>query len=234
MFTIKTLRKVKFAGKTIFSIEDIFARIESGQKRFRINNKIVVKLDTKYLKRLYMLYKISGKNEIRCPFCGIKASHFRLVQDIAQTNTTNYYLHLYGFSKTKNKTVYMPFNIDHILPISKGGPNSISNFQATCHTCNLNKGAAIQTNDIETIIKNNKQRQFEFLKTNIAEELIQSFLKHSSKQIKSQETIQKINIVKAALSSLLTSDKNFHETFLESIVQEIEKFKITKTKIQII
>ena len=233
MFTIKTLSKVKFAGKTIFSIEDIFARIEAGQKRFRINNKIVIKLDSKYLKRLYMLYKISGKNEIRCPFCGTKASHFRLVQDIAQTNATNYYFHLYGFSKTKNKTVYMPFNIDHILPKSKGGQNIISNFQATCHTCNFNKGAAIQTN-IETIIKNNKQQQFEFLKTNIAEEFIKSFLKHSSKQLKSQETIQKINIVKSALSSLLESDKNFHENFLESIVQEIEKTNLTKTKIKII
>ena len=103
MFKVKTLSKVKFIGKTVFSIDDIFARIEAGQKRLRINNKIVVNLNLKYLKRLYMLYKISGKNEIRCPFCGTKASHFRLVQDIAQTNAVNYYFHLYGFVKTKNK-----------------------------------------------------------------------------------------------------------------------------------
>lgn len=223
MFTIQTLCKAKFAGKTIFSIEDIFARIKAGQKRFRINDKIVVKLDSKYLKRLYMLYKISGKNEIRCPLCGTKASHFRLVQDIAQPNAVNYYLHLYGFYKTKNKTVYMPFNIDHILPRSKGGWNIISNFQATCHTCNIKKGANVETN-----IEDMKQQQFEFLKANAAEGFIQSFLKHSSKKIKSQEVIQKINIVKSALSSLLESDRNFHESFLKSIVQEIEKTNIIK------
>lgn len=223
MFTIRTLCKAKFAGKTIFSIEDIFARIKAGQKRFRINDKIVVKLDSKYLKRLYMLYKISGKNEIRCPFCGTKASHFRLVQDIAQTNATNYYFHLYGFSKTKNGTVYMPFNIDHILPKSKGGWNIISNFQATCHTCNIKKGANIETN-----IEDMQQQQFEFLKANAAEGFFQSFLKHSSKKIKSQEVIQKINIVKSALCSLLASDKNFREDLLKSIVQEMEKTNITK------
>ncbi len=161
MFTIRTLCKAKFVGKTIFSIEDIFARIKAGQKRFRINDKIVVKLDLKYLKRLYMLYKISGKNEIRCPFCGTKASHFRLVRDIAQTNAVNYYFHLYGFSKTKNKTVYMPFNIDHILPKLKGGGNVISNLQATCLACNTKKGANIDTN-----IEDLKQQQFEFLKAN--------------------------------------------------------------------
>jgi hypothetical protein len=227
MFKVKTLSKVKFVGKTIFSIDDIFARIEAGQKRLRINNKIVVNLNLKYLKRLYMLYKISGKNEIRCPFCGTKASHFRLVQDIAQTNAVNYYFHLYGFVKTKNKTVYMPFNIDHILPKSKGGQDIVSNFQVTCHTCNTNKGDVIQTN-IETIIENNKQQQFEFLKTNTAEKLIQTFLKHSSKQLKSQDTIQKISIVKSALNSLIESDKNFHEIFLNSIIKELEKNKKIK------
>lgn len=224
MFTIQTLCKAKFAAKTIFSIEDIFARIKAGHKRFRINNKIVAKLDSKYLKRLYMLYKISGKNEIRCPFCGTKASHFRLVQDITQANNTvNYRFHLYGFVKTKDGTVYMPFNIDHILPKIKGGWNVISNFQATCVACNTKKGANIDTN-----IEGLKQQHFEFLKANAAERFIKSFLKYSSKKIKSQEIVQQINVVKSALSSLLESDKNFHESFLKSIVQEIEKTNIVK------
>lgn len=223
MFTIKTLRKGKFAGKTIFPIEDIFAHIKAGHKRIKINDKISVNIDLKYLKRLYMLYKISGKNEIRCPFCGTKASHFRLVRDMSQTNAVNYHFHLYGFVKTKDGTVYMPFNIDHILPKSKGGWNIISNFQATCVACNTKKGA-----NIETSIEDLKQRQFEFLKNNAAEGFIQSFLKHSSKKIKSPGIIQRINIVKSALSSLLESDENFREDLLKSIVHEIEKTNITK------
>ena len=177
----------------------------------------------KYLKRLYMLYKISGKNEIRCPFCGTKASHFRLVRDMSQTNAVNYHFHLYGFVKTKDGTVYMPFNIDHILPKSKGGWNIISNFQATCVACNTKKGA-----NIGTSIEDLKQRQFEFLKNNAAEGFIQSFLKHSSKKIKSPDIIQRINIVKSALSSLLESDENFREDLLKSIVQEMEKTNIVK------
>mgnify|MGYP003293573572 CR=1 FL=1 len=47
MFTIRTLRKVKFAGKTIFPIEDIFAHIKAGHKRIKINDKISVNIDLK-------------------------------------------------------------------------------------------------------------------------------------------------------------------------------------------
>jgi len=45
--------------------------------------------------------------------------------------------------------------IDHILPVAKGGTNDIDNLQTLCHDCNINKGAIIEDND-EIEIKENE------------------------------------------------------------------------------
>lgn len=32
---------------------------------------------------------------------------------------------------------------DHIIPVSKGGPDTLANSQAACENCNLKKGASV-------------------------------------------------------------------------------------------
>jgi len=39
---------------------------------------------------------------------------------------------------------YVPFHIDHIIPVSKGGNNKEGNLQVICRTCNNKKGAKWQ------------------------------------------------------------------------------------------
>lgn len=41
---------------------------------------------------------------------------------------------------------YVSLEIDHIIPISKGGKSTYDNLQTLCHQCNVEKGDSISNN----------------------------------------------------------------------------------------
>ena len=90
----------------------------------------------KYAYKTYMKF-----GEIRCPICKTKASHFRLMKGNCLL------AFCFRKSKLKNTTYYTYFNIDHIVPKSKGGSNAEKNKQYSCLICNSLKANFINAKD---------------------------------------------------------------------------------------
>ncbi|MGF1601341.1 MAG: HNH endonuclease [Thermosynechococcaceae cyanobacterium] len=41
--------------------------------------------------------------------------------------------------------LHLPLEVDHIIPLAKGGMNDLSNLQTLCQPCNRHKSARIDT-----------------------------------------------------------------------------------------
>lgn len=91
----------------------------------------------------YVLFKSKG---LRCVKCGKKAKKCYLV-----TNEDNPKRAHFEFMIDDNTMLTK----DHIIPKSKGGKNSISNYQPMCNKCNLEKADKIE--------KTKKQSKFYFI-----------------------------------------------------------------------
>lgn len=72
------------------------------------------------------------KRSIVCVGCGMVGAHFWVERNGGKT----YHLNMYGFDKFGKETL---MTRDHIIPKSKGGPNSLKNMQTMCCRCNCKK-----------------------------------------------------------------------------------------------
>ena len=81
-------------------------------------------------------YQTFVKSGLVCVSCGLKASFFakeKLLKD------NRYHLNLYGLKDDQE----VLFTKDHIFPKSKGGSDSLDNFQTMCSPCNSLKSDKI-------------------------------------------------------------------------------------------
>lgn len=101
-------QNVKFDGKTKIIIDEHPIKISSA--------------------RIHAFYT----HGIFCAHCGIKGSFF--VKERIKSNPNDpYHLNLYAIDNDGEEVLMTK---DHIIPVSKGGRNHISNYQPMCFPCN--------------------------------------------------------------------------------------------------
>lgn len=82
------------------------------------------------------------KKGLICNFCGIKASYFAIERNKSafsdpSSKHCNPHINAYHLKDTGEEVL---MTIDHIIPLSKNGRNTIDNVQVLCYPCNNKKG----------------------------------------------------------------------------------------------
>lgn len=130
------------ANDKIYTIEEIHALFKKWQEQdvFKPNPARHKKYfyDTfdgfpvKTYSQRYALFLTSTK----CAECGLEANCYILERS---KDASTYHFNLYY--KDNDKEVL--FTKDHIIPASKGGHNTLNNYQTMCSPCNYRKGAKL-------------------------------------------------------------------------------------------
>lgn len=81
-------------------------------------------------------YQTFVKSGLACVSCGLVASYFAKE---TLTKNNRFHLNLYGIKDNQE----VLFTKDHIFPKSKGGTDSLDNFQTMCSPCNALKSDKI-------------------------------------------------------------------------------------------
>jgi 5-methylcytosine-specific restriction endonuclease McrA len=117
--------------KSIHEINDVFNVVKpvldiSGSKEY-------VELDGDMIKGNSQRYQVFFHKGITCVKCGLRGRYFAKEK---YTNSKRYHLNLYAIDET-GKEVLM--TKDHIVPKSKGGKDTLENYQCMCSRCNQEK-----------------------------------------------------------------------------------------------
>lgn len=75
------------------------------------------------------------QKELVCNHCGIQAFLFAVERNIKQSSWYNF--NLYGIDASGDEVLMTK---DHIIPLAKGGSNTLDNIQILCYPCNIRKG----------------------------------------------------------------------------------------------
>jgi 5-methylcytosine-specific restriction endonuclease McrA len=115
----------------IYDMDDIMPLIGKHDKvSFETKRgKFVARLNSLKLR----VFKEKGHKCVACPLTG---SHF-VLERLSNTPPGIAYLNLYAPSGNNNLTL---MTRDHIIPVSKGGKDTMENSQTMCFPCNLEKG----------------------------------------------------------------------------------------------
>lgn len=71
-----------------------------------------------------------------CVCCGLEGKYLALEQCKCKDEESLFHFNMYGLKDGKE----VMFTKDHIIPKSKGGPNTLDNYQTMCIRCNAEKG----------------------------------------------------------------------------------------------
>lgn len=123
-----------YERKSVHNIDEIReltknVLFEKMKKRARVN------LDGDMIKGNSQRYQLFFTKGMKCICCGIEGKFF--AKERIAGRKDSYHLNLYGVDKNGNEVLITK---DHIVAVSNGGKNHLSNYQTMCMKCNLLKG----------------------------------------------------------------------------------------------
>lgn len=117
-----------------YSLDEVFSLVQLDPTHRRKGREVYKNSKGTYYVNLnsqrLILFKAKG---VICVSCGLVGEFFALERQ----DVENPHFNLYGVDEEGDEVL---FTKDHIIPKSKGGPNTLANFQTMCYPCNSLKG----------------------------------------------------------------------------------------------
>lgn len=120
--------------KEIYTIDQVLQHVIPYNPK---EGKHYVDFDGDLMKMESQRYRLFKRDGTHCVICKNQGSFFRKEKHNVKDKT--YHFNLYGIIDGKETL----FTKDHILPVSKGGKDIMSNYQVMCVICNRDKGNKI-------------------------------------------------------------------------------------------
>lgn len=119
--------------KQILNIDDVFSKIKpehTKQDAVLVNGQLIP------LSRNLLILNQLGN--LTCSVCGCNGTHLQQHFAKMHNGSCREVWRVMTWSNSHNKISFL--NIDHIIPVSWGGPDTLENYRVTCHDCNAARG----------------------------------------------------------------------------------------------
>jgi hypothetical protein len=123
----------EYIRKSVHSIDEVYDVVKDVMFNKDKNESRII-LDGDVIKGNSQRYQTFFTKGLRCAKCGIEGKFFAKEKNLGDKS---YHLNLYAVDENGNEVLMTK---DHIIPLSKGEDNDISNYQTMCERCNFAKG----------------------------------------------------------------------------------------------
>ena len=124
-----------YERKSTYSVEEVLSkRLPSTLGKSKAT---LVNFDGDDVNMASQRYDVFDEKGVTCCKCGVEGIYFAKERHISG-NTKRYHFNLYGVNEAGKEVMLTK---DHIVPKSKGGEDTIENYQTMCVTCNRKKGS---------------------------------------------------------------------------------------------